>query len=1164
LQAVGRTINDLLEYNQYHRYFLLSNRQESEKNLVECLSLAKKAIKIFSKLSDNYELARSYCFASWWHTWSPWFFESTEKVVELNQKCENYANRAVKLSLKTKDAWLIGWSYVVAFNAAQLCNWNPTLGKEYGEKTLEYGTIAKDNFLIGFGNVFINISTTHLASLLEDPEKQKEGFKKAIKSGQQAITHFLIINEIPGICTCSAFIIDSFANLAAIETDPTARIQTLENANKVIEEGLEVGRGWKKSSGGLFRSLSYQLLALSKTKRNVEEKRKFLFKALSYAKKYFVFVEETYPFSYLMLRLGYYQLALTQDELAKIETSNIKKIKLLKSAAKAMEKAIKVVEKKRKLVQSKWTIGLVGQYYDKLGAILQQTYSLKKEENTFIKTIKAYQNATLAFKKAELPTHIAESYWHIAQLQDQLSQHQEASQNYELASKSYDQASKKIPQLKEFYKNYSNYMNAWSQIEQAGYNHSIEEYDKAKEHYEKAAKLHESTDQWKYLTPNYSAWASIEKAESLSRKEKTIEAKKAFQKAYHQFIKAKESIKQKIEEIESQDEKQMTIGLLKASDLRSKYCQARILLEEAKLLDKKGKYLQSSKNYGEAAKEIETIQKKLETETEQKELKLITILCKAWEKMALAEGKTSSEIFIKAAELFENAKNLSHTKKTSLWALGNSSFCKGLAAQHKFQNTLDRSFHSKANKYVKQAANYYKQAGFQVASEYAKATQRLFDAYLYMNSAEDEVDPGKKTKYYQLSENLLQIAAGSFMKSKQPEKATEVKRILTTVREEKALAISLNEVMQAPSIATSTLSFATPNPTSEVSVGLEQFEGANIQTNLIADISEIRVGESFCLSVEFVNAGKEPALLTRVEEFVPKDFVVVKKPEIYRLEETALNMKGKQIAPLKLVEAKVVLQPLRKGVYHLNPRVHYLDERGQNKTLQLKSIEIKVQEVVLANRMSTGTKELDSLLLGGIPNEYAVVLTGPPSDEREFLIKNFLEAGIKQEQSTFCVASEAAGLENLFEKSGFFLFLCNPKPKVAVPDLPNVTKLKGKTNLTNLNIALYKVYRNIRSTKKRICNAIVSDVLLDYGAKTTRKWIAEMITELSSKGFTMLAVLDLGMHPADQANAITYLFDGEISITQTDDQMECKKHIQIKKLRGQDYIKNPICITKQA
>jgi KaiC/GvpD/RAD55 family RecA-like ATPase len=467
-----------------------------------------------------------------------------------------------------------------------------------------------------------------------------------------------------------------------------------------------------------------------------------------------------------------------------------------------------------------------------------------------------------------------------------------------------------------------------------------------------------------------------------------------------------------------------------------------------------------------------------------------------------------------------------------------------------------------AKRYINDAATSYQQAGFNSASEYAKATLRLFDAYIFINQAEGELDPEKRAKQYQMAENLLQIAAGSFMKAKQPDKHAQVQKILSNVREEKTLAVSLTQVMQAPSIASSTLSFSAPTPTSESSVGLESFEHANVQANLVTTVRQIKVGESFCLSVEFVNAGREPALLMRVDDFVPNDFVIVKKPEIYRIEDTVLNMKGKQLTPLKLVEVKLTLQPSKKGEYKLNPKVHYLDELGQNRSLQLKTLEITVEEVVMEDRVSTGTEELDSLLLGGIPQEYAVVLTGPPSDERDLLIKNFLGAGVKGDQITFYVSTEADGLKTLYENPSFYLFLCNPKPKTIVPDLPNIYKLRSKIDLTNLSISLAKAYRSIEPTsKKRICVEIVSDVLISYKAEATRRWIAELITDLGSKGFTMLAVMNPTMHPSDQVNAVLDLFDGEIELTQTEDPLECKKSIQVKKLRNQDYIKNPICLT---
>jgi hypothetical protein len=81
-----------------------------------------------------------------------------------------------------------------------------------------------------------------------------------------------------------------------------------------------------------------------------------------------------------------------------------------------------------------------------------------------------------------------------------------------------------------------------------------------------------------------------------------------------------------------------------------------------------------------------------------------------------------------------------------------------------------------------------------------------------------------------------------------------------------------------------------------------------------------------------------------------------------------------------------------------------------------------------------------------------------------------------------------------------------------------------------------------------------------HGTNTTKEWISGLITDLGAKGFTILAVMDPKEHPPDQATTVLNLFDGEISILQSDDPLDCKKSILVKKLRNQDYIKNPICL----
>lgn len=348
--------------------------------------------------------------------------------------------------------------------------------------------------------------------------------------------------------------------------------------------------------------------------------------------------------------------------------------------------------------------------------------------------------------------------------------------------------------------------------------------------------------------------------------------------------------------------------------------------------------------------------------------------------------------------------------------------------------------------------------------------------------------------------------------------------------------------------------------------GQKKFEHASLQAHLLVH-RQVIVGKEIEMRLDLVNVGKKPCLLERIENILHEDFEVKNLPNWCSLNGDEIDLKKKEIGPFEVITAKLTFNILKAGVFILNPQAIYVDDLGNTETSKLQSITITanppIPEEKTLGKISSGTSDLDQLLLGGIPEHYAVVLTGSPSDEREVIIKNYLKEGRKKDEITFFVSTEAVGIETLLEDPNFYLFLCNPKPKTKVSDLPNVYKLRSKTDLTNLSISLAKAFRKIDPLKKkRICIETISNVILDYEAKATSKWISELITDLGSKGFTMLAVMDPEMHPADQSKAIINLFDGEISIIQSDDPLDCKKSILVKKLRNQDYIKNPICLTK--
>ncbi|MEJ2242258.1 MAG: hypothetical protein P8Y18_08960 [Candidatus Bathyarchaeota archaeon] len=758
LLSVGKTCNHLIEYSAFTMFWTLTNFSEIKEIYEDALKFSEKAIKIFLEIEDNYELARAYCSASWYYSFCNWYLEDDSKIIELTKKCEKYAQKALELANKVGDALLIGRAYHSAWNYAYLSNSDPTTALKYGNKVLECGLATRDNFLLGHANTLKAWTNTVLVRLIEDPDEQKQTYNKTIEFSMNAQQHYRIIQHITGFNLTYTHYVQAISNLATMESDSKKRQILLKKAIRIIEEGITLIKGWKNYSGFLFFNLGNCYRFISVTQKEVEEKRKFLNQSKFYLQKALPIIEEMFPYDYPFQSVIYSSLALSQIAFTKIEHNLSKKKKILDSVIFTLEKCISLVEKRRKILKTKWAYGIYfGRYYYRLGLTLEQAYNISKEKEKLVKGINIYKKAIEYYIKAETPIYLAESYWHLAQVFNHMGDFNESSKNYEEAANCYTIASKKIPQFEEYYENYSMYLNAWSQIEQAKHSHSIEEYEKAKEHYEKAAEYHESSGPWNYLTSNYYAWANMEEAEGLSRKENTQQAKQTFEKAYEQFNKAEESIEQKLEKITSPDEKEMMERLLKASDLRRKYCHARILMEESKLLDREGKHGQSSKKYREAAQNFSAIAETMD-EAERKELRYITILCQAWEKMAYGEETSSSEPYLEAAELFEKAKIYSYTQRRSLWTLGNSNFCRGLAAGIQYQTGLGREEHEKAKAFMKTASTNYLKAGFKTASEYAKATQRLFDAYLFMNQAEIEADQEKRVKHYQMAENLLQIA----------------------------------------------------------------------------------------------------------------------------------------------------------------------------------------------------------------------------------------------------------------------------------------------------------------------------------------------------------------------------------------------------------------------
>jgi tetratricopeptide (TPR) repeat protein/KaiC/GvpD/RAD55 family RecA-like ATPase len=218
--------------------------------------------------------------------------------------------------------------------------------------------------------------------------------------------------------------------------------------------------------------------------------------------------------------------------------------------------------------------------------------------------------------------------------------------------------------------------------------------------------------------------------------------------------------------------------------------------------------------------------------------------------------------------------------------------------------------------------------------------------------------------------------------------------------------------------------------------------------------------------------------------------------------------------------------------------------------------------------VATGYADLDKLLYGGIPPNYAVVLASPSCDERDMLVKSFLEAGAKNGEVTFYVTIDpglAKSLANEFQ-SNFNLFVCNPQAETIVKSSPNIFKLKGVENLTDISIALTSAIHKLDPSSKaprRICISLISDVLLQHHAVQTRRWLASLMTELKSNGFTTLVTLNPQMHPSQELQAILDLFEGEINIYEKETEKGSEKFLKIKKMANQRYLKDELLLKEE-
>lgn len=911
----------------------------------EGLAYGEKAIGSLTQTTDTMRLAAAYVQALGFSEalGADYLPEGSGREENL-EKGSRYWKRALELSETGALTTL-----PVAAVAATYALWGPGTREAIAtfERALEKAMETKDRFLIGSAHDMLAFHLCWLSGASDESKDAVEVLGKALKHAEAARDAFTKISFIPssnGALWSWEPYPDYYLYLGSRQPSPEEKRRLLRHALDGISTLSEKAR-----RSGYPYILSYWhalvgaiLSDLAKMERGPEEKRKILEEAIEHTRLGRAIDLQILPPMHWDIGIGGTNLANLQFELALLSKDAETKQSVLEAAISQKEESLAILRRAVTASPSMESHSL-GRSQAELGEMFRRLGEASGGLALPARAATAFLDAADSFVRAELPSRAAECHWNAAKTFDGVGDYLKAADHFDAASKGYDTASQRMPQSKGFYEDHARYMRAWSEIEKARYHHARQEYAKAREFYDRTAALLSLTDRWKSFAPNYYAWAKLEDAEDLSRREAGSEAIRAFEEAIRFFVQTKESLMRETASPEGGERQRLAAELIRAADTRREYCRARMLLEEARLLEKAGDHSSASEKHGLAAAILQGLAGAMEHEDHRRELRLIMTLAQAWQKMAAAEAEASPELFREASRLFTEAKDLAGSEASRMLASGHSRLCLALGAGARFTDTRDVTFHGEAVRQLESAAVYYEKAGFPRASGYAKASKLLFDAYVYLDRANEERDPGTRTRMYGMVERVLQAAADAYAKADLPAKEEEVARLLGRVKDERQLAASLTEVLRAPAIASATAAFETPTPSYETPAGLDRFERADIQGSLVAPRKSVSIAETVLVELGLVNTGRGPAQLVRVEALPPEGFDLVAAEGHCTVGEGYLDLNGRRLEPLKTEVVKVILRPRQPGVYTLAPKVLYMDEDGEYRTHEPIPVEVSVR-----------------------------------------------------------------------------------------------------------------------------------------------------------------------------------------------------------------------------
>ncbi len=905
------------------------------------LDIGWKVIGEFDELRDDQGLLESIHSMILLYVWAANVLEPPA-LQELEKKIGKLRGRIAEVSERIRTPFALSLTDELGIVLTGDFDAEFVKALNMSEKALVRAEATKDSFLIG--RMFTTAAgiARWPAMSEEYVERRRELLEKAVRYAAGAIKNLEISSHGSWLKTAYTRYVEVLNDLALIvETDAEKKKTRLGEAVEIARRGMayENHTLWVSSVG---HELSKAMYLLASVEEDPREKTRLLAEALP-VRAETVRIHDLLSISWSRGVMFNYS-ALLKAELSSTEEDPRRKSELLQDAFSDMQQCVELCARGTTATTFMHPLALYEESYGDIGIKLHR---LRAETPTFQQAIKSYEDAIEHLTKSQNPGPIAPVRWKIARAYDTIGDFGEASRHFRQAAEEYRLGVKRAPGLASTFEDIGTYMDAWAMIEDARLHHEGEEYLPAADDYTKAATLLETTRGWSHLSKHYTACSFLERGEAQSRQERQHASIESFDGASKTFREAKAELENKLGRGLGFQEKRELKDWLEITEGRAKYSLGRVELEEAKILDKKGEEEASSRKYRSASHTFRALLAGAEVEQSQRELETLTLVCDAWAKMKEAEARASPELYAEAADSFVKVENLTTKKRFRLLALANASMCRALEAGTRFRRTRDTQLYADIKKQLETAADYYDEAGIHNASDWTRATQRLFDALIYLADAETEKEPRKKTELFHLAEKHLQLAARLYGEAGFSRKKEETLRHLERAREEKELLMMPVEAL-AENPAVSEVAVAPLSLLRDTPVGLERFETANVVGSLSIPRGEMHVGEDLTFDLEMSNVGRTTATIIKIENIASKGLELERGMIPYSIEDHVINMRGKRLEYQKTHQVKIPLKALRKGTYELRPRIVFADEKGNQSSYDFEPVAVRVRELGIA------------------------------------------------------------------------------------------------------------------------------------------------------------------------------------------------------------------------